>query len=100
MIVGSAIAAISGILLGLDTNITPTMGFNILVQGIVAMIVGGTGNGKGLAIASLLLACAQNSVAYFWDAKWMDAVAYCVLILFLTLKPSGVTGRQLRSVGV
>jgi len=97
--IGSGLGAVAGVFLGLDTNITPTMGFNIFVQGVVAMIVGGTGSGAGLVCSSLLLATAQHTVAYGFDPRWMDAVAYVVLILFLVIRPFGVAGTRLRRVG-
>ena len=38
---GSALAGIAGILVALDVDITPTMGMNALMMGVVAVIIGG-----------------------------------------------------------
>ena len=94
------IASITGILYAYDTNLTPTMGFNLLLYGIIAMIIGGVGNFRGLIFGSILLATAQNIVAYYLDTKWMDAVAYIFLIMFLLWKPLGFTGNRLKKIEV
>lgn len=96
--IGSALAAIAGILSAMDTNMTPTFGFNLLLYGVVAMIIGGVGSTRGLIAGSLLLATAQHLAAYYIDTKWMDAVTYIILILFLIWKPLGFSGKRLKKV--
>lgn len=99
-VISSTVAAIAGILYAYDTNLTPTMGFNLLLYGIVAMIIGGVGSFKGLFLGSLFLATAQNLVAYYLDTKWMDAATYVILIGFLLWKPLGFSGKKLKKVEI
>lgn len=98
--IGSALAAIAGILSAMDTNMTPTFGFNLLLYGVVAMIIGGVGSTRGLIAGSLLVATAQHLAAYYIDTKWMDAVTYVILIIFLLWKPLGFSGNRLKKVEV
>lgn len=98
--IGSVLAATAGILSAMDTNMTPTFGFNLLLYGIVAMIIGGIGSTRGLIAGSLLVATAQHLAAYYIDTKWMDAVTYIILILFLIWKPLGFCGKRLKKVEV
>jgi len=98
--IGSALAAIAGILSAMDTNMTPTFGFNLLLYGIVAMIIGGVGSTRGLIAGALLLATAQHLAAYYIDTRWMDAVTYIILILFLIWKPLGFSGKILKKVEI
>lgn len=98
--IGSALAAIAGILSAMDTNMTPTFGFNLLLYGVVAMIIGGVGSTKGLIAGALLVASAQHLAAYYIDTKWMDTVTYIILILFLIWKPLGFSGKRLKKVEV
>lgn len=98
--IGSALGAVAGILSALDTNMTPTMGFNLLLYGVVAMIIGGVGSTRGLIGGALLVASAQHLAAYYIDTKWMDAVAYLILILFLIWKPLGFSGNRLKKVEI
>jgi len=97
---GSALAATAGILSAMDTNMTPTFGFNLLLYGVVAMIIGGVGSTRGLIAGALLVAAAQHLAAYYIDTKWMDAVTYIILILFLIWKPLGFSGKRLKKVEV
>ena len=98
--IGSALAAVAGILSAMDTNMTPTFGFNLLLYGLVAMIIGGVGSTRGLIAGSLLVATAQHLTAYYIDTKWMDAITYIILILFLIWKPLGFSGKLLKKVEI
>ena len=51
--IGSALAGIAGILVALDVDMTPTMGMNMLLMGVVAMIIGGVGSIWGIVLGSL-----------------------------------------------
>lgn len=99
-IISSALAAIAGILIALDMDMTPTFGFNYFLYGVVAMIIGGIGSYRGLVLGSLLLATTQHLAAYYINTKWMDAVAYIILILFLIWKPFGFSGQRLKKIDV
>jgi len=96
--IGTALASVAGILIALDVDMTPTFGFNYFFYGAVAMIIGGVGSYRGLIFGSLLLATAQHLAAYYIDTKWMDAMAYIILILFLIWKPLGFSGQRLKKV--
>ena len=97
-IIGSFIAAIVGILIAYTSDLSPNMGFNLFLYGAVVMIIGGTGNFWSLAGSALLLAAAQNLGAYYLSSKWMDAITYVILILFLIWKPLGFSGKRLKKV--
>lgn len=98
--IGSGMAAIAGILVAFDTDIRPTMGFNLLLYGVVAMIIGGVGSTWGLVGGALLLATAQHLGAYYIDSKWMDAITYVILIVFLIWKPLGFSGQRLKKIEI
>ncbi|MDR2581164.1 MAG: branched-chain amino acid ABC transporter permease [Fibromonadaceae bacterium] len=98
--IGSALVAVAGILIAFDTDMRPTMGFNWLLYGVVAMIIGGVGSNWGLVGGALLLATAQHLAAYYIGSQWMDAVAYIILILFLIAKPLGFSGKRLKKVEI
>ncbi|MDD3701392.1 MAG: branched-chain amino acid ABC transporter permease [Bacteroidales bacterium] len=100
LVIGSSLAAVAGILIAFDTDINPTMGFNWLLYGVVAMIIGGIGSTWGLLGGALLLSSAQNLSAYFIGSQWMNAVAYILLILFLLAKPLGFSGKRLKKVEI
>lgn len=98
--IGSTLAAVAGILIAFDTGMTPTMGFNWLLYGIVVMIIGGIGSSWGLIGGAFMLATAEHLSAYYIGSQWMDAVAYIILILFLLWKPLGFSGKRLKKVEI
>jgi len=97
---GSLYAGVGGILVGFDTGITPTFGFNLLLYAIVVMIIGGVESIWGIVVGALILATVQNLTAYYIDTKWMDAITYAILIVFLMLRPYGVSGVKNKKVEI
>ena len=100
LILGSGLATCAGILIAADTDMTPTMGFNWLLYGVVAMIISGMGKMRYLLMGSLLLTTAQHLSAYYLDSKWMNATAFVILIVFLYFKPYGFSGKKLKKLEV
>lgn len=98
--IGSVLASIAGVLIAFDVNITLNMGFNWLLYGVVAMIIGGIGSNWGLIGGALLLATSQHIGTYYIGGQWMDAIAYIILILFLIWKPLGFSGKRLKKVEI
>lgn len=92
--IGSFLAAVASIMISFDTDMTPTMGFNALVMGVIAVIVGGINSLPGAVLGGLFIGLAQNLGVYWLPSKWQDTIAYGILIIFLLLKPYGIIGRK------
>lgn len=92
--VGSALAGIAGILISLETNIEPTMGFSAILKGIIASIIGGIGSIPGAVMGGFFLGLAENIGIWKIQAGWKDAIAFGILIIFLLLRPQGLMGRK------
>jgi len=90
----SAIAGFGGVIIGLDIDISPTMGLRLLMMGVVAFVVGGTGNAMGVAVGALLLGMLQHIGAWILGSQWQDAIAFVLLLIVLVAKPSGLLGRR------
>ena len=97
---GSALAAVAGILVGYDTDLTPMMGFHALLMGVVAVIIGGVGSVPGAALGGLLVGIAQSFGAWKLRTQWQDAIVFVILILFLLFRPQGFLGKPLRSTAI
>jgi branched-subunit amino acid ABC-type transport system permease component len=98
--IGSALAGIAGILVALDVDMTPTMGMNMLLMGVVAMIIGGVGSIWGIVLGSLLLAAAQNLAVWYISSQWMDATASIILLVFLLFRPQGFMGKKIKKATI
>jgi branched-chain amino acid transport system permease protein len=92
--IGSFLAAVAAIMISFDTDMTPTMGFNALVMGVIAVIVGGIGSLPGAAVGGLFIGLAQNLGVWKLPSKWQDTIAFVILILFLLFRPYGILGKK------
>jgi branched-chain amino acid transport system permease protein len=92
--IGSALAAASGTLIGLDTNLQPTMGFTITVKAFAAVVLGGLGNVYGAIAGAFIIGIVENLGVWYIPPVWKDSIAYGILILVLLVKPSGLFGSK------
>lgn len=88
--IGSAIAGLSGILVGLDTGIEPTMGLSLLLKGVIASIIGGIGNVYGGVLGAFLLGFVENFGIWKISGEWKDAISFGLLLIFLLFRPQGI----------
>ena len=90
---GAAISALGGILLGEDIGIRPQMGLLLLLKGWIASVVGGIGNIYGALLGGFVLGMVENYGVWYISAQWKDAIAFIVLIFFLSFWPKGILPR-------
>lgn len=98
--IGSLLAGVAGILMALDVDMSPTMGMNALIMGIIAVIIGGINSVYGVAFGALLLGLAQHFGIWKIGSQWQDAIAFVILVLFLLFKPEGFFGKKVKSATV
>ena len=92
--VGTAFAAMAGILNGHDTAIQPRMGLLLLLKGWIASVVGGIGNLYGALLGGFLLGVIEQFAIWDLAGEWKDVVAFVLLILFLSFWPQGLLPRK------
>jgi len=92
--IGSALAAASGSLIGMETNMQPTMGFLITVKAFAAVVLGGLGNVYGAIVGGFIIGIAENLGVWYIPTVWKDSISYTILILMLFLWPAGIFGKK------
>lgn len=95
--IGSALAAIAGILNGLYySEVHFIMGIMGGVIGFSAAAIGGLGNVYGAILGGLLFGVLQTMAAAFIPrgSEFRDVVAFAVVMLFLVFKPTGILGEK------
>lgn len=93
---GSGLAAAAGILIGLEQNLEPTMGLNLILKGLTASVVGGIGSTTGGMLGGFIIGLAENFGIWFLPSGYKDAIAFVILILFLLFRPNGILGMKKR----
>lgn len=89
--IASALGGIGGVLVGMYYNvITPTMGFEATLKGIVAEVVGGVGNVPGAIVGSLLLGLVESYGVALLGTSYRNLFAFILLIAILVLRPNGL----------
>ncbi len=97
--IGAGFAAVGGVLLGLNTQLRPTMGFNILLFLFAAVILGGIGSAYGALLGGLTIGIASEVSKYLLflngiDSAYSPAVAFAVLVVMLIVRPQGILGGE------
>lgn len=91
-IVGAGLAAIGGILFGLTVQISPEMGFNLILPMFAAAILGGVGSIYGAVLGGLLIGMAQALSVPLVGAEYKPAVAFMLMFAVLLVYPKGILG--------
>ncbi len=95
-IIGSAIAAIAGILVGIYYNqVYPMMGEVPAYKTLALIVVGGMGSAPGAVLASLLLGLAETFLIGYANIPMpRDALAFIAMIIILMWRPTGLMGKR------
>lgn len=93
-VIGSAIAAVAGILVGIYYNqVYPTMGTVPAYKTLALIVVGGLGSVPGAVIASLLLGVAETLLIGYANIPLpRDALAFIAMIGVLMWRSEGLLG--------
>ena len=93
-IVGSSLAAIGSILVGMKyPKIDPLMGTMIGLKAFVAAVLGGIGNIMGAVIGGLIMGLSEEMVSGYLSSSYRDALAFGILIAILLYRPAGLLGK-------
>lgn len=93
-VIASVLAALSGVMLALATQVTPTMGFNFLFTIVAAVILGGVGNPYGAVIGAMIIGLVMEVGAGYTNPSFKLGLAFGVLVLTLLIKPRGLLGEE------
>ena len=92
--VGSALAALGGVLIGSHVGqINFAIGFLAGIKAFTAAVLGGIGSIPGAVLGGFVLGWAESFAAGYVSSAYEDAFAFCLLVLVLIVRPSGLLGR-------
>jgi urea transport system permease protein len=98
---GSGIAGIAGVAIGLYAQVTSEMGANYIVQSFMTVVVGGVGNVWGTLAGATLIGFLQKGIEWFNPSNTLAAQTYMILfiILFIQFRPRGIVALRGRAAG-
>jgi branched-chain amino acid transport system permease protein len=93
-IVGSATAAIGGVLIASHIGqINFYIGFIAGIKAFVAAVLGGIGSIPGAVLGSLVLGWTESFFTGYISSDYEDVFAFLILVFILIFRPSGILGR-------
>lgn len=93
-IIASALAGMSGAMLGSVLVLTPFAGTSVIVKAFAIVIIGGFGNVEGTIIAGLLVGLIESFSTQFLDPGMIDIVVFALLLLMLAVRPTGLIAEK------
>ena len=92
-ILGSSLAALAGILFAISYPVLePYMGALIGWKAFISAVVGGIGDIRGAFVGGFILGFTEIFVATIFPSTYRDLIAFGVLLLILTFRPTGIFG--------
>lgn len=92
-ILGSSMAALAGVLFVTTYPVLePYMGALIGWKAFIAAVVGGIGEIRGAFIGGFVLGAIEIFVAAVFPSTFRDLIAFSILLIFLSIKPTGIFG--------
>jgi branched-chain amino acid transport system permease protein len=92
--IGVAVTAVGGMMFGATSGgFNPNSGYDLISRLLAIIILGGLGSIGGALAAAVFMTTAEALVD-IWSPDWAVVVFYVALVLVLTLRPSGLFGRD------
>lgn len=98
-VIGAALAAAGGVFIGLNANIYPRMGFDILLLVFAAVILGGIGSVYGAMLGGFVIGMIheltpllQTRMGIPIGTEYAPALAFLLMVAILLWRPEGILG--------
>lgn len=94
--IGSALAAVAGILMcSAYPSLNAYTGAMPGIKAFVAAVFGGIGSIPGAMIGGVILGIFESLSKAYISSQLSDAIVFAVLIIILTIKPTGLMGKKI-----
>ena len=96
-ILGAGLAAVAGVFVGIDTQLNPNMGWDLLLPVFAAALVGGIGRPYGAIAGGYIIGLAEELATYPWigdqalvSPGYKTAIAFILMVIVLIFRPRGL----------
>jgi len=93
-IMGCALAAVAGSLMGAYTNLSPFMGDDMLAIVLMLVILAGAGSTEGIVLVGLILGALNAVLPVLISGDWAQAIYVAVVVIILLFRPQGFFGHE------
>ncbi|MGI3167092.1 urea ABC transporter permease subunit UrtB [Pseudooceanicola sp. 200-1SW] len=98
---GSGIAGIAGVAIGLYAQVTSEIGQQYIVQSFMTVVVGGVGNIWGTLLGAGMIGALQKGIEWVYPSNTLAAQTYMIvfIIIFIQFRPRGIIALKGRAAG-
>ena len=98
---GSGIAGIAGVAIGLFAKVTSELGSDYIVQSFMTVVVGGVGNIWATLAGASLIGFLQKGIEFMNPSNTLAAQTYMIvfIIIFIQFRPKGIIALKGRAAG-
>lgn len=98
---GSGIAGIAGVAIGLFAQVTSELGSGYIVQSFMTVVVGGVGSIWGTLAGASMIGGLQKIIEWFNPSNTLAAQTYMIIFItiFIQFKPKGIVALKGRAAG-
>ncbi|WP_376871125.1 urea ABC transporter permease subunit UrtB [Albirhodobacter sp. R86504] len=98
---GSGIAGVAGVAIGLFAKVTSELGSDYIVQSFMTVVVGGVGNIWGTLAGATLIGFLQKGIEFLNPSNTLAAQTYMIIfiIVFIQFRPRGIIALKGRAAG-
>lgn len=98
---GSGIAGIAGVAIGLFAKVTSELGSDYIVQSFMTVVVGGVGNIWGTLAGAAMIGFLQKGIEWANPSNTLAAQTYMIIfiIIFIQFRPRGIIALKGRAAG-
>jgi branched-chain amino acid transport system permease protein len=93
-VLGAALAAVAGLMFVLYYGVIDFyIGFLAGIKAFTAAVLGGIGSLPGAMLGGLLIGLIETFWSAYFSVEYKDVAAFCILVLVLIFRPTGLLGR-------
>lgn len=98
---GSGIAGVAGVAIGLFAKVTSELGSDYIVQSFMTVVVGGVGNIWGTLAGAAMIGFFQKGIEWLNPSNTLAAQTYMIIIIiiFIQFRPRGIFALKGRAAG-
>ena len=98
---GSGIAGVAGVAIGLFAKVTSELGSDYIVQSFMTVVVGGVGNIWGTLAGATMIGFLQKGIEWGNPSNTLAAQTYMIIfiIVFIQFRPRGIIALKGRAAG-
>lgn len=98
---GSGIAGVAGVAIGLFAKVTSELGSDYIVQSFMTVVVGGVGNIWGTLAGAAMIGFLQKGIEWFTPSNTLAAQTFMIvfIIIFIQFRPRGIIALKGRAAG-